>query len=58
VSSLKSSWPGVSSRLKVQPPYSKVMTEAVTEMPRSCSTFIQSERARRASPRALTAPAS
>src|SRR5688572_21616036 len=33
------------------------MTEAVTEMPRSRSTFIQSERARRCSPRALTAPA-
>src|SRR5512147_641896 len=34
------------------------MAEADTEMPRSRSTFIQSERARRASPRALTAPAS
>ncbi len=33
------------------------MTEAVTEMPRSFSIFIQSERARRFSPRALTAPA-
>jgi hypothetical protein len=44
--------------LKVHPSYSKVMTEAVTEIPRSRSTFIQSERARRASPRALTAPAS
>ena len=41
----------------MQPAYSKVITEAVTEMPRSRSTFIQSERARRASPRALTAPA-
>src|SRR5215510_1225850 len=34
------------------------MTDVVTEMPRSRSTFIQSERARRRSPRALTAPAS
>ena len=33
-------------------------TDVVTEMPRSRSTFIQSERARRRSPRALTAPAS
>src|SRR5512145_1342441 len=33
------------------------MTEAVTEMPRSRSTFIQSERARLCSPRAFTAPA-
>ena len=49
----KSSWPGVSSRLKVQPPYSKVITEVVTEMPRCCSIFIQSERARRRSPARL-----
>ena len=33
------------------------MTEAVTEMPRSCSIFIQSDRALRVSPRARTAPA-
>ena len=33
------------------------MTDAVTEMPRSCSIFIQSERVRRVSPRARTAPA-
>src|SRR5579871_146343 len=33
------------------------MTEAVTEMPRSRSIAIQSERARRCSPRARTAPA-
>jgi len=31
---------------------------AVTEIPRSCSIFIQSERARRASPRAFTCPPS
>jgi hypothetical protein len=43
--------------LKTAPPYSKCITEVVTEMPRCCSIFIQSERARRASPRALTAPA-
>src|SRR4051812_29894216 len=34
------------------------MPAVVTEMPRSRSTFIQSLRARRRSPRALTAPAS
>src|ERR1700733_14474705 len=34
------------------------MTDVVTEIPRSRSTFIQSLRARRRSPRALTAPAS
>src|SRR5690242_18114049 len=33
------------------------MTEVVTEMPRCCSIFIQSERARRRSPLALTSPA-
>ncbi len=36
---------------------SKVITEDETEMPRSCSIFIQSERARRRSPRARTWPA-
>jgi hypothetical protein len=57
VSSEKSSWPGVSSRLKVMPSFSNVITELVTEMPRCCSIFIQSERARRVCPRALTSPA-
>src|SRR3954447_501815 len=57
VSSEKSSWPGVSSRLNTAPPYSNVITALVTEMPRSCSIFIQSDFARRASPRAFTAPA-
>src|SRR3546814_1584161 len=33
------------------------MTDEVTEMPRCCSIFIQSERARRACPRAFTSPA-
>ncbi|MNI91087.1 hypothetical protein D3C73_1487020 [compost metagenome] len=57
MSSEKSSCPGVSKRLNILPSCSNVMTEAVTEMPRSFSIFIQSERARRFSPRALTAPA-
>jgi hypothetical protein len=39
------------------PSFSNVITELVTEMPRCCSIFIQSERARRAAPRALTSPA-
>jgi hypothetical protein len=43
--------------LKVTPSRSKVITELVTEMPRCCSIFIQSDRARRACPRALTSPA-
>jgi hypothetical protein len=47
----------VSNRLKVSPPCSNVITEADTEMPRSFSIDIQSERVRRCSPRALTAPA-
>ena len=37
--------------------FSKVITEEVTEIPRCCSIFIQSDRARRAWPRALTSPA-
>ena len=57
VSSEKSSWPGVSSRLKVIPCRSNVITDEVTEMPRCCSIFIQSERARRVWPRAFTSPA-
>ena len=57
VSSEKSSWPGVSSRLKVTPPRSNVITLDVTEMPRACSIFIQSDRARRFWPRARTSPA-
>jgi hypothetical protein len=50
--------PGVSSRLKASPSCSKLMTAEETEMPRSRSTAIQSERTRRRSPRALTSPAS
>ncbi len=57
VSSEKSSWPGVSKRLKVLPSKSNVITEDATEIPRSCSTFIQSDRARRRSPLAFTSPA-
>jgi hypothetical protein len=36
---------------------SNVITELVTEMPRCCSIFIQSDRARRFAPRAFTSPA-
>ena len=43
VSSEKSSWPGVSSRLTWYPSYSNCMTLDVTEIPRSCSSFIQSD---------------
>jgi hypothetical protein len=43
VSSEKSSWPGVSSRLKTRLSYSKVITEVTTEMPRSRSIAIQSD---------------
>ena len=57
VSSLKSAWPGVSKRLKVQPPNSYVITEEATEMPRSASTFIQSDWVLRWARRAFTAPA-
>ena len=58
MSSEKSSWPGVSSRLNTQPRLSNVMTEVTTEMPRSRSMLIQSERVRRRSPLARTLPAS
>ena len=39
------------------PGRSKVITLDVTEMPRCCSIFIQSDRARRLLPRARTSPA-
>ena len=58
VSSEKSSWPGVSSRLTMRPSYGNCMTEEVTEMPRCCSSAIQSEVAWRAALRPLTVPAS
>jgi hypothetical protein len=57
VSSEKSWWPGVSSRLIFRPSYSNWSTLEVTEMPRSCSSSIQSEVAWRAARRALTLPA-
>jgi hypothetical protein len=41
----------------MQPPYSKVITEVTTEIPRSRSMPIQSERVRRRSPLARTLPA-
>jgi hypothetical protein len=47
----------VSSRLKASPSCSKLITAERTEMARSRSTAIQSERTRRRSPRALTSPA-
>ena len=58
MSSEKSSWPGVSSRLNTRPSYSKVITEVTTEMPRSRSIAIQSDRVERRSRLALTCPAS
>ena len=57
VSSEKSWWPGVSSRLIVWPAYSNCITELVTEMPRCFSTSIQSDVAWRALLRAFTVPA-
>jgi hypothetical protein len=48
----------VSNKLKASPSCSKLITAEETEMPRSRSTAIQSERTRRRSPRALTSPAS
>ena len=58
MSSEKSSWPGVSSRLKTQPPYSNVITDVTTEMPRSFSMPIQSERVETRFFFAFTSPAS
>ena len=57
MSSEKSWWPGVSSRLIVWPAYSNCITELVTEMPRCFSTSIQSDVAWRALLRAFTVPA-
>src|SRR5262249_32319218 len=45
------------SSLNTQTWYSNVITEVTTEMPRSRSIFIQSERVLRRSPLALTCPA-
>ena len=57
VSSEKSSWPGVSSRLISASPYGNCITDDVIEMPRSCSRRIQSDVACRVALRPLTAPA-
>ena len=57
VSSEKSSWPGVSSRLTTRSAYSNCITDVVTEMPRSRSIAIQSDVAWRSDLRALTVPA-
>ncbi len=58
MSSAKSSWPGVSRMLKTLPSYSKVITDVTTEIPRSRSIFIQSERVWMRSFFAFTSPAS
>ena len=47
----------MSSRLNTRPSNSKVITDVTTEMPRSRSIFIQSERVLRRSPLAFTCPA-
>jgi len=48
---------GVSSRLKASPSCSELITAEETELPRSRSIAIQSERVRRLSPRPLISPA-
>ncbi len=67
MSSPKSAWPGVSSRLTCTGGasagssgcgYSKLITEVVTEIPRSRSISIQSEVVARPAFLARTAPAS
>jgi hypothetical protein len=57
VSSEKSWWPGVSSRLMTWPRYSICITELATEMPRCFSISIQSLVAWRVALRAFTLPA-
>ena len=57
VSSEKSWWPGVSSRLITWPRCSICITELATEMPRCFSISIQSEVACRVALRAFTLPA-
>jgi len=63
VSSLKSQWAEILVAPRVEevegePSCSKLITAEETEMPRSRSTAIQSERTRRRAPRAFTSPAS
>ncbi|CPI00572.1 Uncharacterised protein [Bordetella pertussis] len=57
MSSEKSWWPGVSSRLMTQSRYSICMTDDATEMPRCFSISIQSDDAWREALRAFTLPA-
>ncbi len=57
VSSEKSSWPGVSSRLMICSRNGNCITEEVMEIPRCFSSAIQSEVAWRAALRPLTVPA-
>jgi len=57
VSSLKSSWPGVSSRFIRRPAYSNCSTLVVIEMPRWRSTSIQSLVSRRPPVDRFTDPA-
>ena len=63
MSSLKSPWAEILVAWRVEevegePRCSKLITAEETEMPRSRSTAIQSERTRRRLPRAFTSPAS
>ena len=58
VSSLKSRWPGVSSKLKTWSPYGNCRTVDEMEMPRWRSISIQSDVAERCPARARTEPAS
>src|SRR5450631_255699 len=57
VSSEKSSWPGVSRRLTMQLSNGNCITDEVTEMPRCCSSAIQSDVAWRVALRPFTVPA-
>src|SRR5690606_32971853 len=57
LSSEKSWWPGVSSRLITQSRYSICITDEATEIPRCFSISIQSDEAWRLALRALTLPA-
>ncbi len=58
MSSEKSEWPGVSTRLNHQSRNGNDIADALTEMPRSFSICMKSDRVRRASPLARTWPAS
>ena len=58
MSSEKSLWPGVSTRLTTWPPYSNCSAAEVIEIPRAFSISIQSETVARRPPLPCTAPAS